>query len=109
MKMMMRRMTMNKFDESFVTCAYDDYLDSIIKAMEEESEKRAFQECKNTDKICDTVLIASRKQQQWIVPLIKLGLVKAVLWTDLAEDKVYQAMDPLLRERIIRMNEEINL
>lgn len=53
--------------------------------------------------------MASRKQQQWIVPLIKLGLVKAVLWTDLVGDKVYEVMDPILRENIIKMNEEINL
>lgn len=87
---------------------YDAY-DKVLKEVEEESEKRAFQECKDTGKICDTVLMASRKQQQWIVPLIKLGLVKAVLWTDLVGDKVYQVMDPILRENIIKMNEEINL
>jgi hypothetical protein len=87
---------------------YDAY-DKVLKEVEEESEKRCFQECKDTGKICDTVLIASRKQQKWLVPLIKLGLIKAVLWTDLAEDKVYQVMDPLLRENIIRMNERINL
>lgn len=97
-------------DDSFlITGPFDDYFDEVVKRMEEESEKRAFQECKDTDKICDTVLIASRKQQQWIVPLIKLGLIKAVLWTDLAGDTVYQVTDPLLRENIIRMNEEINL
>ena len=87
----------------------NDAYDKVLKEIEEESEKRGFKECKDTGKICDTVLIASRKQQQWIVPLIKLGLVKAVLWTDLVGDKVYQVMDPVMRENIIKMNEEINL
>ena len=94
---------------SLTTSQFDDYYDKIVKAIEEESEKRGFQECKDTGKICDTVLIASREQQQWLVPLIKLGLIKAVLWTDLAEGKVYQVMDPVLRENIIKMNEVINL
>lgn len=98
-----------KLDESFFTTSQlDDYLTKIIEEIQEESEKRVFQECKDTGKLCDTVLIASRSQQQWLVPLIKLGLIKAVLWTDLAEDTVYQVMDPVLRENIIRMNEEIN-
>ncbi len=86
-----------------------DIYDKMLEDIQEESEKRAFQECEDTGKICDTVLIASRKQQQWLVPLIKLGVIKAVLWTDLAEDKAYQVMDPVIRENIIRMNEEINL
>ena len=101
-------MKMTEFDE-FYNNPFDNYLDKVIKEMQEESEKRIFQKCKDSNKICDTVLIASRKQQQWIVPLIKLGLIKAVLWTNVAEDKVYQVMDPALRENIIRMNEEINL
>lgn len=93
----------------FSTNPLDDCLDEIIKSMAEESERRAFQECKDTGKMCDTVLIASRRQQQWLVPLIKLGAIKAVLWDDLAEDTVYQVMDPVLRANIIRSNEVINL
>lgn len=100
---------MSEFDELFTNNSFDNYTDKVIREMLEDSEKRAFQECLDGDKIIETVLIASRKQQQWLVPLIKLGIVKAVLWTDLAEDKVYQVMDPIMRENIIKMNEEFNL
>ena len=99
---------MNEFDELYNN-PFDNYIDKVIREMVEDSERRRFQKCKDSNKICDTVLIASRKQQQWLVPLIKLGLIKAVLWTDLAEDKVYQVMDPIMRENIIKMNEEFNL
>ena len=84
--------------------------DEILQKLNEIEEKRAFEKLKEDRKIEPVVLIAHPKFSPIIREARAKGADIAVLWSRSSdEDKIYQVIDPKIRENIIEMCERRDL
>lgn len=81
---------------------WQDYWDEVLRHSAELEEKAVLRELEESRKLIPVVLIANPKYNSEINAAINKGADIVVMWSRCCEeDKVYQVIDPVLREQII--------
>lgn len=80
---------------------------NLYQKLKEQEEKDAIQEFKDSHKIESIVLIANPKHKDFIADLKASGIDVSVAFSPCVEEnKIYQVMEPELRQNIIEMDKE---